>query len=511
MKLATKLGSRCLLQGARLAGWQEARLAGWVTAVALALLCSGVLPAGAQMFTQTGAVRTDTTQTGSPQTGAVRTGSSQAGSQAGTAPAGTAQAPERLAPVTLSVQQLDVREILSLLAQSREINIVCESDVGGPITVELHEVPFEDALRAIVAMAGFEVVHKGNIYYVHSAGDSDPTISVGRSVRTFRLDYAQPEAIRSVVEEFLSPIGTVTAYTPLRSVVVEDLPHVLDRLADMVLLLDQAPRQVLIEAKILEVYLSKDASLGIDWTLLFSEDGGSGTVDVQGFANPAASGLEGVFMSWGKGDFTGALEALAGIDKLNTLASPRVMAVDGMTAGIQIGGQLGFTVRTIVDNTVIESVQFLDTGAQLTITPTITSDGYVQMEIHPELSDGVIQEGLPSKTTTQVTSNVLVRDGETVFIGGLIREREETIRRGIPLLMNIPLLGIFFGHNTIDVQKSEVVVLLTPHILDPGRPYPYEPKHFSRERLGVIRGALGSERVATREDGEQDEPPQPDE
>lgn len=415
---------------------------------------------------------------------------------------GAVRAPERYAPVTLSVQQLDVREVLSLLSQSRDINIVCESDVGGPISVELHEVPFEEALWAIVAMAGFEVVHKGNIYYVHSAGDSDPTVSIGRSLRTYRLDYARPDDISSVVEEFLSPIGKVTAYTPLRSVVVEDLPHVLDRVGQMVLLLDQAPRQVMIEAKILEVYLSKDASLGIDWTLVFSKEGGSGTVDVQGFANPADSGLEGLFMTWGKGDFTGALEALEGVDNLNTLASPRVMAVDGMTAEIQIGGQLGFTVRTIVDNTVIESVQFLDTGAQLTITPIITSDGYVQMQIHPELSDGVIQEGLPSKTTTQVTSNVLVRDGETVFIGGLIREREETVRKGIPLLMNIPLLGIFFGHNTIDVQKSEVVVLLTPRILKPGgNPYQYEPKHFSSENREAIRRALEGERVATREDG----------
>jgi type II secretory pathway component GspD/PulD (secretin) len=426
----------------------------------------------------------------------------------GPPPAETRRALERFAPVTLAVQEVDVKEILGLLAQSREINIVCESDVGGPITVQLHEVPFEEALQAIVAMAGFEVVHKGNIYYVHSAGDSDPAISIGRSLRTFRLDYAQPEDIRGMIEEFLSPIGRTTAYEPLRTVVVEDLPQVLDRVGQMVLLLDQAPRQVLIEAKILEAHLGRDASFGIDWSLLFSQEGGSGAVDVQGFANSAEAGLAGTHIAWGKGDFAAALESMAGIDNLNTLASPRVMAVDGHTARIQIGGQLGFTVRTIVDNTVIESVQFLDTGAQLEITPIITSDGFVQMRIHPELSDGVIQQGLPSKTTTQVSSNVLVRDGETVFIGGLIREREETVRQGIPLLMDIPLLGIFFGHTKVARQKSEVVVLLTPHILEPGQGYAYEPRHFSAPRQALIRQHLDPDGAAAREG---DTPQEPDE
>jgi len=388
------------------------------------------------------------------------------------------------APVTISVQDVDVKEVLAMLSRSRDINIVCEGVVHGPVSVDLHAVPFEEALRAIVVMAGFDVVHKGSIYYVHSAGDSDPTVDVGRSMRTFRLEYASSDLIKTLTEEYLSPIGKVTSYMPLRSVVVEDLPHVLDRLELMIKSLDQAPRQVFIEAQILEAHLSRDVTVGIDWSLLFSREGGNGQLVDQGFANHPDAGMEGMFLTWGKGDFTSVIEALEDVDELNTLASPRVMAIDGMAAMVQIGGQLGFTVRTIVDNTVIESVQFLDTGAQLSITPLITSDGFVQMRIHPELSDGVVQEGLPSKTTTQVTSNVLVRDGETIFIGGLIREREETVRKGIPGLMNIPIVGGLFGRSELHVQKSEIIVLITPHILKPGESYPLEPVYIAERDIG---------------------------
>lgn len=391
------------------------------------------------------------------------------------------------APVTLSVQDVDVKEVLAMLSRSRDINIVCEGDVGGPVSVDLHAVPFEEALRAIVVMAGFDVVHKGSIYYVHSAGDSDPTVGIGRSMRTFRLEYAGSDEIKTILEEYISPIGKVTSYGPLRSVVVEDLPHVIDRLEQVIQSLDLPPRQVLIEAQILEAHLANDVTVGIDWSLIFSREGGNGRLLDQGFANHPDAGLEGMFLTWGKGDFTSVVEALESVDNLNTLASPRVMAIDGLAAMIQIGGQLGFTVRTIVDNTVIESVQFLDTGAQLQITPIITSDGFVQMRIHPELSDGVIQEGLPSKTTTQVTSNVLVRDGETIFIGGLIREREETLRKGIPGLMNIPILGGLFGRSELNVQKSEIIVLITPHILEPGEAYPFDPVHIAERDLNRLR------------------------
>lgn len=378
--------------------------------------------------------------------------------------------------VSLSAENMEVRDVLSMLAGSRPLNLVCGDEVQGRVSIELHDVPFEDALQAVVAMAGFEVTRRGDIHFVRRDPSGDPREALVRELRTYRLDYAQTEELLPTVQAHLSPLGEAIGYEPLRTLVVEDRPEVLDRLDGLIAALDVAPRQVLIEAQIIEVRLSDDMSVGIDWSLVFSEGAGSGTADGQGFGAPASSGAEGFFVSWEEGDFSAVLQSLEGVEETRTLSAPRLLATDGSEAEIIIGDQLGFNVVTVVDNTVMQSVEFLDTGAQLRITPTITGDGYVLMKLHPELSDGAIDKGLPSKNTSQVSTEVLVKDGHTLLIGGLIRERDEETRRGIPLLVRIPVLGALFGRTTRVRQTSELVTLITPHILQPGEDLAYRGK-----------------------------------
>jgi type II secretory pathway component GspD/PulD (secretin) len=387
--------------------------------------------------------------------------------QAGTAGAQILAAAE-IEPVTLSVKGMEITDLLEMFSRSRGVNIVSGRGVSGRISTELHEVPFEQALTAVTAMVGCQTFKLDNIYYVSQITVDDNVESPLKQVRTFRLNYAVPAEIESVVREILSKQGRVTSYTPLRSVVVEDRPDVIRRVATVVENLDRAPRQVLIEARIMEVRVSRDLRFGIDWSLLFSPGEGSGEITLDGFTTPQELSREGFFLTWGEGDFNAAIEALEGIDELNTLAAPRLLAVDGTEAEIIIGGELGFSVVTTIDNTVIQSVEFLDTGTQLRITPTIADDGNILMNIHPELSNGVVQENLPSKTTAEVTTNVLIKDGQTLFIGGLIRERNEEIRKGIPFLKSIPYLGALFGRTVISQEKTELITLITPRIINPG-------------------------------------------
>ncbi|MFH1843028.1 MAG: secretin N-terminal domain-containing protein [bacterium] len=377
-----------------------------------------------------------------------------------------AASPSAQAPVTLSAQNEDILDLLSLFSRTRGINIVTSGEVEGTVSIELNAVPFEEALQAVVAMTGFQVVKRGNIYYIQQSPGEESNQAFLHNVQTFRLDYAKPDDVLPVITQLLSENGRASSYPPLRSLVVEDMPEVLQNVSSVISSLDVSPRQVIIEAKIMEARMSRDANIGIDWASLF--DGSNGDVTVAGFASPAGVSSEGLFVTWGQGDFTAALQALKTVDKLETVASPRLLAIDGSEAEIIIGGQLGFSVVTTVENTVIQSVQFLDTGTQLRITPFITQDGFILMKIHPELSDGVVQEGLPSKTTTEVSTDVLIKDGQTLLIGGLIRERDELSRKGIPLLMDIPVLGYLFGVTRTSVQKSEVIVLITPRILQPG-------------------------------------------
>jgi type II secretory pathway component GspD/PulD (secretin) len=372
------------------------------------------------------------------------------------------------APVTLSVQNMDITEVLDMFSRTRGLNIVTTGEVSGNVTVDLHEVPFDQALQAVVCMAGFEVVKRGDIYFVRRPTGDDAATSVLNEVRTYQLNYADLDRTLPVLQQLLSPAGKISGYPPTRAVVAEDRPEVLQRIGEVVRSIDLPPRQVLIEARVLEVRLKNNSTFGIDWSLAFSKSGGKGQIDVQGLATPKESGAEGMFITWGKGDFMAALEAMEGVEDLNTLAAPRLLALDGKAAQIVIGGELGFPVVTTVENTVIQSVQFLQVGTQLKITPTITDDGMIRMQVHPELSDGVVQEGIPSKTTTEVTTEVLIKDGQTLFIGGLIRERNEQTRKGIPLLMDLPFVGRLFSRTTITKEKSELVTLITPKVVHPG-------------------------------------------
>ncbi len=370
--------------------------------------------------------------------------------------------------ISLTAQGMDIREILTMFSRAGEISIVSGPEIVGPVSLNLLDVPFEEALDAVITMAGFQIVRKGGIYFVHSPPVDDLKSIMLREVSTHRLDYAQVEDIRIIIQDMLSPVGKATAYSATRTLIIEDRPDILERAAFVVRTLDIPPRQVLIEARIIEARMSDDMRFGIDWSLLFSSGKGSGDVLQSGFSAPANSGSEGLFITWGEIDFAAAIQSLEGVEELNTVASPRLLVVDGKEAQIIIGGQLGFSVVTTVENTVIQSVQFLDTGAQLRLTPTIAGDGFIQMKIHPEISSGLIDEGLPSKTTAEVTTEVLVKDGQTLLIGGLIRERDETTSKGIPFLRRIPVVGKLFGSTTSSKSRSEMITLITPRILAPG-------------------------------------------
>ena len=155
------------------------------------------------------------------------------------------------APVTLSAQDLDIREALAMISRSRNLNIIYEENVSGRISLDLRNVPFQEALRAVVSMAGYDVVRKGNIYFVRQPA-SGTRESVLTEVRTFRLDLANPDDVIPVVGPMLSPVGKVMSYPPLRTLVIEDRSDVIERVALVLADLDKPPRQVLIEAQIIE-------------------------------------------------------------------------------------------------------------------------------------------------------------------------------------------------------------------------------------------------------------------
>jgi type IV pilus assembly protein PilQ len=175
------------------------------------------------------------------------------------------------------------------------------------------------------------------------------------------------------------------------------------------------------------------------------------------------------------------VRALEAVTDTTVLANPKLLVLNKQRAEVMIGKRDGYITTTITETVATQTVEFLETGTRLVVRPYIGKNGWIRMEIHPEDSDGGVEiEGslaLPNETTTETTQNVLTRDGHTIVIGGLFREKTVNGRSQIPVLGNIPYLGVLFRSTSDTTEREEVIILVTPHIIS------HDPDEAVSERL----------------------------
>ncbi|MFN3985315.1 MAG: type II secretion system secretin GspD [Rhodocyclaceae bacterium] len=239
--------------------------------------------------------------------------------------------------------------------------------------------------------------------------------------------------------------------------------------------LDVAPTQVLIEASIIEVRLTGDLQYGLEWTFsgrLGGGRSGSGLLNLnsEGGIGPAQPGFSYAITGAG-GNISAVLNALAQRSLLRVLSSPSLLVQDNHTASIHVGDQQPIqTATTIVSNTspVQTTIEYRDTGVMLSVTPSVNAGGLVSMDIHQTVTDvGAIDEATKQRSflQRQIKSKVSVRSGETVVMGGLIRDRSSDGRAGLPVLHELPLVGNLFGSTTTQTNSTELLVLITPRVI----------------------------------------------
>ncbi len=392
--------------------------------------------------------------------------------------------------VTLVTRNASVQSVLNLLAEQQGLNLITAEDVTGNISVTLTDVPFDDALNSIVAIAGCTWNQQRGIMLV-SKIESDlkgsPGVQ-GRVVQVFPLNFVSAVDIELTVKGLMSPIGQVfisqTSPTDKRrtqeSVVVEDIPASVARVAEYIQQVDQAPRQVLIEAHILEVDLKDDTRHGVDWKYITKLADQKLTVGTTGFANPAANPASIFALNGAKLNLV--VEALQSTTDSKTLANPKVIVANGQEARIQIGAKLGYFVTTTTQTSTLQNVNFLNTGVLLRVTPQISNDNRVLLVVRPEISTGKISSlGLPETNTTEAETTVLMEDGGGMVIGGLIKETDVDTQDKIPYLGDIWLVGRFFQKRSTSRARSEIVIVLIPRIA------PYSPDLQEADNIDIER------------------------
>src|SRR3989338_6286333 len=301
--------------------------------------------------------------------------------------------------------------------------------------------------------------------------------------RVFNLNYAQADKIQAKISETLTKgVGSIRIDERTNKVAVTDFPDKLDEISNIITAFDEKTPQVLIDAQIIEIKPSDKFEMGVDWDYWIEKHfrvGSSLPIGTSGrllLGTTTASPSE-------KGDYKAILDLLRTIGDTKILSSPRIMVLNNQEARILVGTKDAYITSTtsLSGTTTVTSqeINFVDTGIKLYVTPTINRDGFVTMKIKPEVSSATrtsiksedkITE-IPIVSTSETETTVMVKDGVTIIMGGLRKDEKQKTVKKIPLLGDIPLLGFLFRSTSDEAKKTELVILLTPHIMSGETPF----------------------------------------
>lgn len=448
--------------------------------------------------------------------------------------------------VEMHVRQLELGSVLQMLSLQSKRNIVASTAVTGTVTANLYGVTFEEALTAILDSNNCGWRERGNFIYVYTNDELKAMESSGQNLvtRIFRLYYTTAADIEVLIKNALSEKGKV-AVTPKSEVgiasnseqaggnalatedcvVVTDYAEHVEQVARLIAEIDVRPQQVLIEATLLRAGLNEDNALGIDFNLV-------GGVDFQNLTSvsPAITSLdvgdlEGPLLQrtsfTTRTDFNAGIEpggitfglvkdsvavfvrALEKVTDVSVLSNPKILTLNKQKGEVIVGRRDGYLTTTVTETAAVQNVEFLETGTQLIFRPFVGDDGYIRMEVRPKDSTGgITAANLPFEQTTEVTTNVMVRDGNTILIGGLFREVTNSSRSQVPYLGNIPVAGALVRNSKDTTQREEVIILLTVRLVksDDGmaKAGAELKEDIERYRVGMRQGVqwFGRERLS---------------
>ena len=243
--------------------------------------------------------------------------------------------------------------------------------------------------------------------------------------------------------------------------------------------LDIPPKQILIEAAITEVTLTDDTSYGVQWN--YSDSTGTNSVGYLGAGStapglgavPAATALSGFSYAYLGSNIAATLNALQTHSKVKVVSAPKILVLNNQTASLQVGDQVPTTSgNTSNANGTSTSITYLNTGIILKITPRVNARGVVQLDVSQEVSNvsgggkTTAEQVSPTISTRRIATTVAVGDGQVIALGGLFSDTKTVNRNGIPVLSQIPVLGGLFGSRSINDTRTELIVLLKPHVIE---------------------------------------------
>lgn len=362
--------------------------------------------------------------------------------------------------ISLELTDSPIKEVLKILAKKGDLNIVADKSLSGSVTISINDLTIINAINLILNSQGLSYQIIDNTILVAPAESLKKATTLDTKV--IYLKNIQSDRVETIVKDRLSQSESIQTLPQDNVVIITADPKKLQQLADLVVRLDSVKTsQVVIEAQIIETSTSAMEGLGVAWP---SSVGGSLSISKTDGTNTVKADTS----------ISAIVNALASQGKAKILARPRIKAVDGQSANIFIGDKVPY-IETNEDSTgkISETVKFVDAGITLKILPSInTQDQEVKIKIEPEVSSIFGWRGknadVPWVKTRKVDTTVSVKNNETVVIGGLFNSSDSADQTRVPLLGDIPILGSLFTNNKTDQNLSQLVITITPRIINSG-------------------------------------------
>ncbi len=430
--------------------------------------------------------------------------------------------------VTVNFKGADIRTVLTYISEVSGIDIVPAPDVKGPVDLKLTNKPWNVALDIIVRNYGFAYEREGDIIRVVTI---DKLKQEELVTQTFTLNYGKAKQIVESLKDVVSDRGKLMYDERTNIVLVRDIPTNIYKIGQVIERLDRKTDQVLIEARVIETVLKDEEKLGIDWNVKitvagakrpttipfesfktpFNSKSGEGqayfpqvTTATPSFGTSTAttttineiadfpSSASGVFsfpfaakeaFTFGTLDFTqfqAVLEMIKSRSDTDTVSNPRIATLNNVGANIMVGETLNmpkYERNSQTGKMEITGYEAKDLGIKLKVTPHINEKGEIVVDLIPEISDLLRYDTLdaasgvvaPVFSMRQANTQVMIKDGDTIFIGGLIRERDLNIRKKLPFLGDmfgdIPYFGLLFTKKEITKQKTELIFFITVNLM----------------------------------------------
>jgi type IV pilus assembly protein PilQ len=421
---------------------------------------------------------------------------------------------QMLKEISIDFSNTPIEDVIRVMAAQADVDIIKSPKVVGNVTATLTNVPLEEALANILAAHGYGYVADKNMIRI-SPMDEISEKSERLVSKIYRITYADVKEVEKSLKKFVSNRGSLSANPGTSNIIVTDTESQIKAITNFIDEIDRITPQILVEARVYDVTSRDKLDLGIEWVTGRNTTYATGAIGT----NPTAGHRE-PFVTTGFSAATGeTADATVGFMRFgllnNTididvqltaeqedidaklLANPRILVLDNETALFDIVTEHPYVERTISGSTIQETVQFKQVGVRLEVTPHVTRDGMLRLHIIPEFGVVVGQvqiesSDVPIVDTRKVDTKALVKDGQTVVLGGMRKKDTSRQVNKVPLLGDLPLLGVLFRFEGEDTAVTELIVFITPRIIkhavmSESEERAYEATEFSEPRPSSTR------------------------